>query len=303
MDNYETGIKEIGFNIQHFNITNYKYELVSFDSCDQLISKMQRGVADYNWNGKGHSDGNKSSGDSSSWRYGQLENYDKTLEYLTEGKVLDSVNKKATEVYNTLTNSPVIQDLLLRAATFKRKKVYSEDGADLDIDRVMCGDPLHWIKSTRGKKNSLIRLGVNLAGNCMEDENLFNNLTAVAGVVSDILSRAGFGVELSAVATTYGTTNKNWFNTVQVTLKKAEEALDLQRIYSVGCSGFFRCWIFKVYCNVLTGHPTGGLGQVRNINKEMQEKLELDYIIDSSFKDAKSQLIKIEEMFNEVVNH
>lgn len=320
INKYELGMKEIGISFNQYKVLGigdsgygrrgrstgtereYDYQVLSFNSCDEMIAQIKRGISQYGWEHKGYRLRDYTNGQNT-WAHGQLKTYDKTLEYLTEGKVLDSVMEKATKVYEELTNNPTIEDLMQRATTFKRKRIFSEDGSDLCIDRVLCGDPFHWAKSTKGRKNTLVKIGVNLAGNCMEDETLFNNLCAVTGVVADLLTRAGFAVEITACCTVYRVTDYGGFHTTQVTLKKAEEALDLQRIYSVGCSGFFRCWIFQAWCNCLKGQPSGGLGQVRPVNKHMQEVLGIDYVIDSEFIRAESKLIKIENLFENLIQH
>lgn len=312
IDKYEQGIKELGISVKNYNVnisgSDYPYQVVSFKSCEEMISQLQKGIKDYKWSHKNFDDTKdyKPHGKDHEWAFGTLKNYDKTLEYLSEGKVVDSVLKKANQVYETLISQPPIEELMLRAATFKRQTVFREEGAELCIDRILCGDPYHWSKQTKGRKNPLVRIGVNLAGNCGENESLFNNITAVAGVVADLLSKAGFAVQVEACSTGYGTTDykrgRSFFTTT-VTLKNANESLDLQRIYSVGCSGYFRCWIFQVMCNIYRGNPYGSLGQTRPINRSMQDVLELDYIIDSSFRDAMSQHIHIEKMFNEIIEH
>lgn len=275
-----------------------RYEVVKFDSCNEMIEKLQQGQSTRGW------EGNRK-GERDQWTYGQLRDNQTTLQYLKEGQVLDTVLAKANKTYEELMSQPVVEEMLMKAETFKRRKVYSEEGAELCIDRVMCADPAHWVKTIRGKKCPLVRLGMNIGGSCGENENVFNNMAAVSGVVADILTRAGFSVELYAVTTSAATTSSNGYSTVMTCLKKAEEALDLKRIYSVGCSGYFRDWVFQVYYNILSGTATSGLGYVCNVTKDMTRVLDIDYVIDNSFipDNNRSAYIKIQDMFNEILTN
>ncbi len=293
---------ELGRNLEPLQ----RVEIVKFDSCEEMIFKIEAGKTTHGWDHKGQDKDSFIPGTrSDSWTFGALKNYDATLEALKTGIVLDAVLKDANEISQKLMESPTVENLFLRAETMKRKRVFSEEGSELDIDRVLCGDPQHWSRMTKGKRNTLVRLGVNLAGNCGEDEKLFNRLAAITGVATDILTRAGYAVELVSCSSSYGTAKDNntlGFDIVSVVLKKAEEALDLQRIYSIGASGFFRCWVFQVYCNVLTGQPQSGLGRTCPISPSVQEHLGLDYVIDSSFVNGISQEIAIENLFNSVIS-
>lgn len=289
------------------NSNNKKYEVVRFDSCDEMVGKMLEGSKLPDWYiPNDERSVIKEGGGNDNWTFGQLKEYDQTLDFLKTGQVLETVLKKAKKTYDDLVSQPNIQELLAKAETFKRKKKYSEEGAELCIDRVMSGDPAHWIKTVRGKKCPLVKLGMNIGGSAAENESVFNNVSAVCGVVADILSRAGFSVEINSCTTSRDTTNSNNYDTVMVCLKKAEEALDLKRIYSVGCSGYFRCWIFQVYWNILEGTPTSGLGYMQNVLPEMMPHLGLDYIIDSSFvwsDNNRSAFTKIENLFNEIISN
>lgn len=300
----EQAIKELGIKIDYTKLKNgKKYEVVNFNSCDEMIKKMQTCSEDYKMYMSNEQNA-RPGGKDEAWAYGELRNYDNTLEYLSEGKVLPAVQKRAEKIYNDLTSQPSIQEMLSRAETFKRKKVYSEEGAELSIDHVMSGDPAHWIKTTRGRKMPLVKIGVNIAGSAAEDESLFNQITAISGVVTDILTRAGFSVELYACSTGRDITPAQNYTTVLTRLKAAEEFLDLNRIYSVGCQGYFRCWIFKVYKYILEGDAYDYLGCPQDVTGEMKDALGLDYIIDSSFRlsdNNRSAYIKIEKMFNEVL--
>lgn len=319
-EEYQKSLDELGIQRNYFTLENlpekecptrgrrkskYDCETVYFSSCDEMIDKLSRGVKDHKWNHHNYDLSDYTTpGRLCDWAHGKLGTYEKTLEYLKEGKVLDSVMAKANDVYQKLVESPAIDNLMARAATFKRRRVYSEEGTELCIDRVLCGDPAHWGKNTKGKKNTLIKLGVNISGNAGEDESLFNNLSAVAGVVTDLLTRAGFAVQLDVCSTGYDAKSTENIETIIVTLKGAEEVLDLQRVYSVGASGFFRCWIFQVLCNVLKGPRMGwGLGSACGIGNSLREALGYDYIIDSEFVNGQSRHINIEKMFNQIIEH
>lgn len=308
MKNKEQQLKELNIRVDYHKMEGKKdYEVVWFDSSDEMISKMEKisAMNDYS-NDEPHLRPQREGRFSKeTWVFGALENYDKTLEYLREGKVLPAVQKRAQEVYDILTNKPEIQEMLQKAETFKRKRVYSEEGAELCIDRVMAGDPAHWQKQTRGRKMPLVKLGLNIAGSAAEDESMFNQIAAVCGVVVDILTRSGFSVELYACSSADGITPENNITTVMTRIKAAEEQIDLNRIYSVGASGFLRCWMFKVYRYVLKGSAYGHLGYPYSVNKTMKDIIGLDYVIDSSFKHSdnnRSAFTKIEGLFEEVIS-
>lgn len=305
MKTKEQQLEELSIRVDYFPLkeSRKKYEVVWFDSSDEMISKMEKISIMNDYSGDKR-DCTKPGGGNHEWSYGALQNYENTLEYLREGKVLPKVQKRAQEVYDILTSKPEIQEMLQNAETFKRKRVYSEEGAELCIDRVMAGDPAHWQKQTRGRKMPLVKLGLNIAGSAAEDESMFNQIAAVCGVVVDILTRSGFSVELYACSSGDSITSENGITTVMTRIKAAEEQIDLNRIYSVGAVGFLRCWMFKVYRHVLKGTPYSSLGYPYNVNQQMKDIIGLDYVIDSSFKysdNNRSAFTKIEGLFNEVI--
>jgi hypothetical protein len=305
MKSKQQAIEELNISIEYAPLEGKKdkYEIVTFNSSYELITKMQTCSEDFGmYNSNEHKA--KPGGDIDSWAYGQLKNYDTTLEYLSEGKVLDSVLEIATKIYDTLTMQPEIVELFSKAETFKRKRVYQEDGAELCIDRVMAGDPAHWQRMTRGKKMPLIKLGLNLAGSRGEEEEHFNKLSAVCGVVVDILSRSGYSVELYSCVSGSNITSASNKTTVMTRIKAAEEEIDMSRIYSIGCSGFLRCWMFKVYYYILKGDPQYGLGQPISVTEEMKTNLGLDFIIDSSFTgNNQAAFTKITGLFQQVIEN
>lgn len=305
MKNKQQQIEALNIRVDYHKMEGSKnYEVVWFDSSDEMISKMEKISLDNNYSEE-QRDCNRPGSGEHTWTFGALKNYENTLEYLREGKVLPAVQKRAQEVYDILTSKPEIQEMLQKAETFKRKRVYSEEGAELCIDRVMAGDTAHWQKQTRGRKMPLVKLGLNIAGSAAENESMFNQIAAVCGVVVDILTRSGFSVELYACSSGDGITSENNITTVMTRIKAAEEQIDLNRIYSVGASGFLRCWMFKVYRYVLKGSAYSYLGFPYSVNKTMKDIIGLDYVIDSSFKysdNNRSAFTKIEGLFEEVIS-
>lgn len=278
----------------------HKYlQVVEFSSAYDMITKLERCVKQYKWDGKGQEDERYYEHDN--WTYGSLTK-SQTRENLIIGMANENTKKKAQEIREKLLSSPKVQNALKRADSMKRRRVFKEEGAELCIDRILCGEPEHWAKMQGGRKIPVVKIGINIAGNCTEDENHFTRTVAVAGVVADLLQAAGFHTHIVSAAHSEDVTNISSKNVTIVDIKKPTEQLDIERLLSVGCSGFFREWHFRVYYNVLYGIPGYGLGRTVKMTKAIQKYLNIDYMIDNNFSSGGKALETcVEDMFDEVV--
>lgn len=303
MDKYEQGILEMGILKYNTEIQGKKFQVVSFDSCDEMISKINKGKSEYGWDGKGHNYNRQywHSGCIGNWMYGAHKTYDATLTALQRGEVCPQYLKFIGDLQSKLTENPEIEQLMLTAKTFKRKRVYADQGDELDINRLMSGEVEHWEKSTKGKKNTLIRLAFNIDGTGSKTEEDFMIMASTAAVISNILSIAGFAVQLTFCHTSNGVSTQTKYNAISVCVKQAHEQIDMERICSVGCTGFFRGWIFQVYANVLDGTPYGHMGSSSNFPDGGEEQLGFDYIIDHRVHGQKANIIEIKKLFKSII--
>ena len=212
------------------------------------------------------------------WTYGtEFRNRIQTKEALLECKVSEKMWKTIDFLRDSLLADEDIKRLMEKAPSIKRHRKFGLSGDELDIDRVLSGDPQHWQYTTRGKQSNVIRIGLNIAVSSGNEEGVFLQMAAIASVASDLAYKAGAAVEFIMVAfsrNTYrqadnpyvtskgnkiGEMSKS-FSGALATIKKAEEPFSIERVASLGIPGLFRHYIFCLKHAFGSTHPTFGLG-------------------------------------------
>lgn len=136
-------------------------------------------------------------------------------------------------------------------ASIRRKTVRAEQGDELDIHTVYRGDLNHaWSsrrrKHTRSKKVVRILAQSNLLA-AMSVEQLFWRGAAVVKL-SDLLTEAGYSVEIIGFTATCMLEGENAEFLVTFPLKEAEEPLNCEKLAGVLCNaGFHRIYGFRAY--------------------------------------------------------
>ena len=167
----------------------------------------------------------------------------------------------------------------------KRKRRWSEDGGELDIDRVMTGDPNYWVTSRRDGQQRIVNVGINYSMSADNSATQFPRLLAMAFCTAEIIERLGYGVEITAIRTNYPAGISNWERGFTFPLKKSQEPLDINRIGSISLVGFFRYFSFFVG-NVLY---KDGCGRCMETSDEMTSFAGADIVIENKWLNAGRQ--------------
>ena len=227
-----------------------------------------------------------------SWTYGddnECNNREKTYSLLRAGKGLSSIRKLSKKYRHEFENSD-LNEIMSRIKSIKRTRKFNDFSGNLDLDRIMSGDPNFWEKIERTGKSQVVRIGINFAlstGNSIKD---FSRMVALSAVFAEILEGLGYGVEI------YGAgahkkhrkqKRKTWIGCL-IPIKSATEPLDFDRIYSLGLPALLRDAYFRVEDHVFGCH--GGLAE--SPPQEMVKLADVDVLITKSWT-GENQVEKI----------
>lgn len=221
------------------------------------------------------------------WTFGtEFPNIESTTEALINGECSKSTLKFISNYRDVLLNMDGIENAMRRADSFKRRRKFSDSGSELDIDRVLSGDPDHWQSMTRGKKDKVVRLGVNFSVTAGHSEKQLHKLAALTTVAVDMLQRCGLAVEVLALCVAEGITNykKNPFTTYEqgftFMLKSANEKLDVSRVACIGIPGLYRAYGFNNWVNYLDGKAKSSLGRGMETTQNVKDLLNIKNLIE-----------------------
>ena len=220
------------------------------------------------------------------WAYGSVGNREQLIENLTIGKA----TKKVTDFFNhyreEVENKIDVSSYLGRGLSSKRVRRRSDDGDELNIDRVMTNRDDYWDVMVRDNKRKNVRIGINFSLSCINDEMEFARLGATASVLADILTKMGNAVEIHA---TYccrysgGMVGVNEF-VVLFPVKRSHEVLDLQRVMSIATNGILRDLLFQIKEGSFKFGS--GMGYQKTMSKQAKKKANVFYVVEQ--KDTKS---------------
>lgn len=229
------------------------------------------------------------------WTFGtEFPDLASTKEALYNGDVSKKTLEKIGEYRDSLMNLDAITDLMRMAETYKRKRVFRDEGAELCIDRVMASDPNHWSRMSPGKRQKVVRLATNYAVSCGHSEKQLNMLGALTTVAVDMLQRCGFAVEVLGVqiahnVSRYKENNCDKEQGFTMKLKAAEEKLDISRIACIGIPGLFRAYGFSAFQNFLDGEVSSGLGKAEATSKEVKDLLGVEHMLEVKWVNGKEK--------------
>ena len=236
-------------------------------------------------------------GATSRWAFGtneEADNRKKTYSLIRAGRGLSSVRKLSQKYRQEFQNSS-LGEIMQRVQSIKRVRRFNDFNGNLDIDRVMAGDPNSWVKVERNGKAKVVRVGINFClsnGNVIKD---FSRMVALSAIFAEILENMGYGVEIygsSLWEAHKGRKLKKWQG-IQFPVKSVTEPLDFDRIYSLGLPGLLRDAQFRV-----EQHLTGQYGGLCSPPpQEMLKLAEVDVIIEKSWTDGNQveQIVKVIE--------
>ena len=256
---------------------NKGVEILHYDSVAHMVESAKDNATKRKYLDKGDFD---------EWTWGtEFQGLESTTEALRNGECSQKTLKHIEEYRNVLLNMDGIDDMMRRADTFKRRRKFGESGSELDIDRVLSGDPEHWQSMTRGKKQNVIRLGVNFSVTCGHSEEQLNKLGALTTVAVDMLQRCGLAVEVVGLCVAHKVMSNNLIGSkpeqgFTCVLKSAQEKLDVSRIACIGIPGLYRAYGFTTWINYLEGRATSGLGYGNETSNEVKDLLNIKHLLE-----------------------
>ena len=181
-----------------------------------------------------------------SWTYGKnvvgRENLQRAL---TIGQTSDKVIRLYQKMRSKMDVDARISKFVGKGLSCKRKRVIRDDGDDLSMARLMGGQDQYWSTTERKSQRANIRLGMNMAISHSHKENDFARLGATLALISDVLTKMGYAVEVIAYNFVKYNGENNWKHFgMSIPIKMPNEPLDIHRLMSAGLSGLFRDYCF-----------------------------------------------------------
>ena len=136
------------------------------------------------------------------WTFGkskESDNVPKVDKLLEMGKstriVRNAIKKAKAEVKLAGLDSQLAENFV----SCKRKRRFTDDAGEVDIDRAICYDDRPFVVTKREGKKRTIRIGVNLTASWGNDIKAFAKTIALAYVTAESLENLGYGVEIKAI--------------------------------------------------------------------------------------------------------
>jgi hypothetical protein len=211
------------------------------------------------------------------WRYGSYSTLLGTQVAAQAGDVKQSTLDSYMKVREEL--EPIFEELRseMRVVSRKRVRRVCDDGDDIDMDRYMNRDMDCWVVARRGGKMQQITLGVNFAHLGCSDEKDFVEVAALAAAASDLLSMAGFPVEIRFFANS-APGSEGFASCITFPVKKAEDALDTKAILTSSIPGMFRELAFRVR-ETVQGASNGGGFNSSNLTPALMAEFGVDFLV------------------------
>ena len=186
---------------------------------------------------------------------------------------------KQIDKYREMLDADNIGALQDTVKSIKRVTRFTDDGADLDIDRVMCGDTEYWRTTKRDGQYRVVRLVINIAMSYDNKAEDFIKLLAMTYVMAEMIEAKGYGLEIYACSKATTFTGYLEEQSILIPLKKAQEGLDVERMGVVGIVGFFRHVTF-IMSNLMFGYYNGNCYRTSN---EMRAFMGADVLVENTW--------------------
>lgn len=214
------------------------------------------------------------------WTYGSsFPNRKSTRRALLDGQTSQPVLEHLDKVRSSIELAMAASDLTGLSA--RRRRVWSDQDGEIDVDRMLAERDDCWRESRRGKKTRTIRLGINPCLSCGNDEKQFAELAGTLCAVSDQIARLGYGCEILMVASVTGYRSyRPYLDTL--TLKHASEPLDLHRVGAVGLPGLVRWAIYGRWFE--HSGKLDSMGQCSVSPKFLKDHADIDYVFTQAWR-------------------
>src|SRR5262245_14997426 len=144
-----------------------------------------------------------------------------------------------------------VESLARLAPSLKRRRVHSEDGDDVDFDRLATSDPQCWETRTRGARRRRVVIGLQATYVCTADASTYANAAALGTAAADLFGRLGYAVDVCSLSWHDGNALPGRFNRYRffnlVSLKATNERLDALATLVTGIPAYSRLLEFSVW--------------------------------------------------------
>tara|TARA_Y100001937_G_scaffold128099_1_gene202484 strand:+ start:1132 stop:2034 length:903 start_codon:yes stop_codon:yes gene_type:complete len=188
----------------------------------------------------------KEGSDRELWTYGnEVVGRDNLRRALTIGQTSDKVIRLYQKMRSEMDMDSRISKFVGMGLSCKRRRVTRDDGDDLSMSRLMGGQDQYWSTTERKSQRANVRIGMNMAISWQHKEKDFARLGATLALISDVLTKMGYGVEVLAYSFVQYSGKNDWrYLGISIPIKMSNEPLDIHRLMSAGLSGLFRDYIF-----------------------------------------------------------
>ena len=301
-----------------------KFDFLSQDEMHNFVRANQPKISSYlgtsklekEWNTEARKEDPEHKGfniypvkDNDDWTFGKAQESDnstKTDKLIEDGKTTSGVRRIIRKTIKDIRLSGIDKMLNERFESVKRKRVWGEDGAELDMDRIMTGDPDYWIKYKRNGKKRVVKIGINVSMSHKNGSSVFAKNVALAYITAETLESLGYGVQIVAVNSSFYTRGGNHGvrgqdeTATTFPLKRTEELVDIERVGSIGLTSMLRYYGFITDAFI---HRQSN-GVCYTMSDEMKGFLNIDILVSTSWStgDASQQARKISRVIEKTIN-
>tara|TARA_R100001443_G_scaffold3461_4_gene10856 strand:- start:195 stop:1097 length:903 start_codon:yes stop_codon:yes gene_type:complete len=185
------------------------------------------------------------------WVYGKnIVGRDNLKRALTIGQSSDYIIRLYQKLRSEMDMDSRISKFVGKGLSCKRKRIVRDDGDDLSMARLMGGQDEYWSTTERKSQRINVRIGMNMAISWKHKERDFARLGATLALISDVLTKMGYAVEVLAYNFVNYSGRQDWrYLGISIPIKMSNEPLDIHRLMSAGHSGLFRDYMFGLLEN------------------------------------------------------
>jgi len=188
--------------------------------------------------------------------------------------------KYINEVRREFQELQKVKVLMQQATSIRKRRVFQDHGDELCIDRVLTGSQEHWSKMKRTTIPKTVRLAINYCFSHTNTEKTAARMAAILAVAVELIQRAGKPVEVIGLGVSHKITDYLTGESGSiVTLKNANEPMDIQKIASVGNLGFLRCFTWSSW-HKLKGNIIPDYGMSMGTTAALLERLNIQHLIE-----------------------
>ena len=225
----------------------------------------------------------KEGSDRELWTYGnEVVGRDNLRRALTIGQTSDKVIRLYQKMRSEMDMDSRISKFVGMGLSCKRRRVTRDDGDDLSMSRLMGGQDQYWSTTERKSQRANVRIGMNMAISWQHKEEDFARLGATLALISDVLTKMGYAVEVIAYNFVQYNGGNDWkYFGISIPIKMPNEPLDIHRLMSAGLSGLFRDYCFGLMDTEYKFY--NGMGYQCETTDAYKQELDLLHVVEQRF--------------------